>query len=375
MYIYITRKIFILQGIGIVLILGGMMLPGSIAQAQENRFKEVRRYEGRMANPKTFHVAAPNRVVVVDHARDKAALTLVDLAKGTELKRFAAGRGPGQIRSGQGGYVVMQDPDKSIWVWQQRSRVLSVYASDNLEYLASIRVRQGEDAMAPVNDTLALSLPVLLSTEMNNSEVNTFVQYRRWSRNPYRVSDPIKTIPTSVHSSLEPLGQNIMLRQGHYDVDRGDVFVGFHFSSTVVRLDASGVQKVTSGKEVIPFPDYSTGREGRYEAPDVTKYPPATTDLAVDDQYVYVLHHGRTLNIGTLSRVVKTVQGKMEAAMEEWRLTDRVLVYDRESLSFEREIQLPYRARAIEAGKKHFYILTTDEIPPSIISYSLNIDS
>jgi len=371
MIYFFLRKESFFHSFGIALVLTVTTLSGSVAEAQEPRFKEVRRYEGQLANPKTFHVVAPNRVVVVDPIRDKAGLTLVDLAKGTELGRFAVGRGPGQIRSGPGGHAVTQSPGGDVWLWQQGSRTLSVYAGDNLEHLETVRMRQGEDAIVPVDDTLALSLPVLLSKELNNSETNTFVRYHRWSRDPYQVSNPIRTTSTSAHSSLKPLGQNIMLRQGHYATDRGDVFVGFHFSSTLVRLDASGVQEVTSGKEAIPFPEYSTGEGGSYEAPDVTEYPPATTDLAVDNQYVYVLHHGRTFNIGTLSRVAKTIQGKMRAVTEEWRLTDRVLVYDRKSLSFVREIQLPYRARAIETGKKYFYILTTDEVPPSVISYNL----
>jgi len=347
----------------------------SVAHAQEYQFKEVHRYEGRLANPKTFHVAAPNRVVVVDPIRDEAALTLVNISQKTEIGRFAVGRGPGQIRSGPGGHVVTQSLNGDVWLWQQGSRTLSVYANDNLKHLETVRLQQEVDVIAPVNDTLALSLPVLLSRKMNNSETDTFVRYHHWNREPYRVSDPIKTIPTSVHSLLEPLAQNIMLRQGHYATDHGDVFVGFHFSSALVRLDASGIEKITSGNEVIPFPDYSTGEGGSYEAPDVTEYPPATTDVAVDNQYVYALHHGRTFNIGTLDRIANTVQGEMRAVTEDWRLTDRVLVYDRESLSFVREIQLPYRARAIEAGTKHFYILTTDEVPPSIISYNLNINS
>jgi len=50
-------------------------------------------------------------------------------------------------------------------------------------------------------------------------------------------------------------------------------------------------------------------------------------DLVVDDRYV--LHHGETFDIGTLSRFTKSVRGRMEAAVEEWELTDRLSIYDR----------------------------------------------
>ena len=126
-----------------------------------------------------------------------------------------------------------------------------------------------------------------------------------------------------------------------------------------------------AGEDAIPFPDYDfrsvKGGQRTYQAPDVTDHPIATKDLVVDDRYV--LHHGETFDTGTLSRFTKSVRGRMEAAVEEWELTDRLSIYDRASLDVVRELTLPHEARSIAVDTDHLYVLTTGEMPPTLITY------
>lgn len=332
--------------------------------AQPQSLEEVRRYEGKMANPKEVTVTEEGHALLLDPGRPQAALTLVDLENRQEVARVARGNGPGLIRT-EGNHVLTQGEERTFWVWQRDGKQLSIFDRE-LQHRASRTLSEAGDGLFPLNDSTALVVPSL-STE------NTLFEYRRIA-DGRRIADAAdQKVSTDVHSLFSPLEENPMLRQGHYVVDQGEAVIAFRFSSALVQLDDEGVRRVVGGEDVIPFPDYDfrsdKGDQRSYQAPDVTEHPIATMDLAVDDRYIYVLHHGETFDVGTLSRFTKAVRGRMEAAIEEWELTERVLIYDRASLKFVRELTLPHGARAIDVDENYLYVLTTDDMPPTLFTY------
>lgn len=332
--------------------------------AQATHFHEVRRFEGTLANPKEVVIAEEERAILLDQARPEAALTLVDLVEGREIARVSAGEGPGQIR--RRGSHVLAVRDSTIWVWQANGKQLSVY-DRRLGHRATLKVPDGGDGLFPLDDSTALA--------MSDSPAAEGLLEYRWTPEPYDLAKrSSREVSLSAHSLLHPLSKNPMLRQGQYVANHGEAFIAFRFSSTIARVNSEGLQQVTAGEDVIPFPEYGFRRTGEgdrhvYQAPDITEHPIATMDLAVDDRYVYVLHHGDTFDLGSLSRFTKAVRGRMEAAVEEWELTDRLLIYNRNSLDFVDEWTLPHAARAIGVNAGHLYVLTTDEMPPTLITY------
>ena len=330
--------------------------------AQPQSLEEVGRYEGKMANPKDVTVTADGHALLLDPARREAGLTLIDLEQQQEVARVASGYGPGLIRM-EGNQVLTQSEDSTLWLWQRSGKQLSIFEK-KLQHHASRTLSDAGDGLFPLNDSTAVAAKSLSSgkTLFEYHSINDGYRFAK-SSNP--------DVTANAHPLLGPLGKNPMLRQGHYVVDEGEAFIAFRFSSTILKLDNDGVQQVIPGQNAIPFPKYEVRSDDSngYQAPDVTEHPIATTDLSLGDRYVYVLHHGETFDIGTLSQFTKAVRGRMEAAVEEWELTNRLLIYDRSSLEFVRELELPHEARAISVDADHLYILTVDDMPPSLITY------
>lgn len=348
-----VKKVFLLA-----FLCCGFFLSGVYAQNFSIQFEEQYRLEKDLANPSDFYVTDRDRAVVIDELRAACALAFIDLRTGTPQNCHAIGSGPGEIAA-QGRKVVAMRSDSSIWVSDTRGA--KVYTSD-LSYQFDVR---GPSVTAPLSDTLAGQYLFELG--------NRLVRLYQLESEREVEDSPLETISIEERTALEPLRDNFMLRQGPVLVDDSSWFIGFDFSSHIIRLDSDGIEYVVYGPSNIDFPDYDYAANDGYTAPDASEYPTGTVDLDTDDTYLYVLHHGRTFDASPFKQLVDIVRGRIEAAIEEWEMTDRLLVYNKATGDFMGEVALPVRARAVEVTEEAVYILSIDDMPPSIIKYKKSI--
>lgn len=350
-----VKKIFIF-----VLLWCGFLSGRIYAQPFSLQFDEQYRLEKGLANPSDFYVTDRDRAVVLDEKRLACALAFIDLTSGTPQNCHAIGRGPGEIAA-QGQKVVTKRSDGSIWVSDTRGT--KVYASD-LSYRFDVRGINAQ-LTAPLSDTLV--------GQYLFAPGNALVRMHHLKSEREVGVDPIGTVSIDRWTALEPLRNNFMLRQGPVLVDDSSWFIGFDFSSHIIRLNPDGIEYIIYEPSNVDFPDYGYATNEGYAAPDASKHPAGTVDLDADDTYLYVLHHGRTFDVNPFKQLVAVVRGRIEASIEEWGMTDRLFVYEKATGNFMGEVSLPLRARAIEVTEEAVYILSNDGIPPSIIKYKKRV--
>jgi hypothetical protein len=323
-------------------------------------------YSKTLANPVDFIVVGDGRVVVLDPVNDSAALSLIDVRDGRVLVSHRLGKGPGEIPY-DGEYALTRRANGEIWLWSSQSRVLNIYNED-LGFEAALKVDGSSAAVVPVGESEALRLPRSFGDD-----------------NPYAILHEVgkeyrlgaSTVVTAdAYTELDPLSDHPMLRQGPVYVSGNTVFIGYSFSSAVVHVEDGEITGLASDSDEFPFPNFDSKvkENGKvvHQAPDVTKHPIVTTDLALDASYLYALRHGRKFHLSTVKRIFRAVRWRMEEAIEDWELTDTVVVYDRQNMQRLKSFTLPVRARKIEVHGSSLYVMTIDGGPPRIEVYDKN---
>lgn len=328
------------------------------AQGPAERLIEVYRYEGRMANPTDFYVPDDDQAVLIDKSHSDCALALVQMPGGEDRRCHGIGQGPGEMQR-QGRKAVYRFTDGRLWL-TDGSRP-KIYSPD-LEFIRNVRgVRGSFSRLLPINDSTVVATPFM--------GADSFLHVYRLDRTMSLSEEPIHSLQLDASSPLFPVTQNFILNQGPFASRGGALFLGFDYSSHLVKVTARGIHYVTDNPAPVPFPEYDTGGRGGYEAPNSADFPECTMGIAADERYVYVLHHGETFDIGPVRQLIAMARGRIEAKVEEWELTDRVFMYDRSTGAFVREIQLPVKARAVRVTDRYLYVLTISDGPAAVIKY------
>ena len=336
------------------------VLPTEITHAQSanKRLIEVYRFEGRMANPTDFYLLEDDQAVLIDRDRPDCALALVQMPSGEHRQCYRIGQGPGEIQS-RGTKVMYRFSDGRLWLTDGGRP--KIYASD-LEFIGNVRGGRGSfSRMLPINDSTVVATPFI--------GAEAFLHFYRMDPSGTLSEEPIHSVQLDSSSPLFPVTQNFMLNQGPYAGREDALFMGFNYSSHLVKVTARGIHSVNDDPADIPFPEYNLGDNGGYEAPNSADFPECTMGIATDEQYVYVLHHGETFDIGPVRQLIAMARGRIAAKIEAWELTDRVFIYDGTTGDFVREIQLPVRARKVRVTDRYLYVLTISDGPATIIKY------
>ncbi len=149
---------------------------------------------------------------------------------------------------------------------------------------------------------------------------------------------------------LENCRNNFLLKQGPICTDnKGNVFIGFQFSSLIVGFDDKGINFFkTLEPENIPIPQVVT-KTGVYKAPDVGKHPEVNVSLAVDEKYVYAVYSGTKL---TLLNFVFTLDELFQGEV--------VRVYDKKTSEYLWSFKLPYPVRDFKVTEDSIFLLSVD---------------
>ena len=336
------------------------VLPREVTYAQSTpeRLVEVYRFEGRMANPTDFYLLEDDRAVLIDKDRPDCALALVQMPSGEHRQCYRVGQGPGEIQS-QGHNVLYRFSDGRLWLTDGGRP--KIYSPD-LEFIGNVRGGRGSfSRILPINDSTVVATPFI--------GAQAFLHFYRMDSGRTLSEEPTHSIQLDSSSPLLPATQNFMLNQGPYVSHEGAMFMGFDYSSHLVKVTTKGIHYVNDDPTDIPFPQYNLGGSGGYEAPNSADFPECTMGIATDERYVYVLHHGEKFDIGPVRQLIAMARGQIAAKIEAWELTDRVFIYDGNAGDFVREIRLPVQARKVRVTDRYLYVLTINDGPATIIKY------
>lgn len=354
------RKLLLTSLINILVIL----FCANNAFSQLNKAFEIKT---QLIDPWYIHAISDDTLLIIDPKNQTQALQLRRVPDGDIIESQRVGRGPGELAA-QGSKIVNISSD-AIFLWDSGASQLLKY-DRNLTYKTSYRTNLSALSLAFATDSLAFATSGIPSSNY----LNTYeVEKRSISQKP------VKKFTTDVDSRLYPLSKNYLLNQGPFLVDDGSLYMGFRFSSLVIKADSDSINFITGKPANIPLPDYnpySDTEDGMViSAPDIAKYPHATLDFAIDDNYLYVLHSGKKLEAGRLKQVWLASTGKLGKEIENIEYSKIIYMYDKNSGDYLGSLELQEKAKKLAVTDHHIFTLSISEDGvPSLIGYEKEIE-
>lgn len=313
-------------------------------------------------SPWYIHALNDDSLLVVDPKNKKKALQLISVPNGKILNSQRIGRGPGEISSD--GAKIINITSNTIFLWDSGAKQLLKY-NKSLNYQNSLLIDSPVMYVAPVDNSLAFA-----STSFPTKEFLHLYKVNGRSLS----STPTNTYSTDINKKLEPLNKNYLLKQGPFLVDDGALYMGFDFSSIVIKATPNSISFINGEPANIALPIYEGVKRDGYAtttfAPDIAEFPQATLDFSIDDNYLYVLHSGKKLETSGLSKVWSSVSGKIGKLIEDLGYSKKIFIYDKESGEYLRTINLPQKAKNIAVSENYIFALSLDEEGlPIIVGY------
>lgn len=328
----------------------------SVANAQ---FTEVYRQDRGIIYPQDFFVFEDDEAILFEPQSDRGVLTKIDLENGEVLSSVRSGRGPGEVAR-SGSKILSKLNNDEIWLWDSGLRRGTIF-DESLSYIKDIKGMDGISNLAPLNTE-----SVLTWTNFGNQlfEIKPLLEDAD--------NSGVQTFLYEDFEEFESLRKTPLARQGISVSHGNSIYQGYWYSSYIVKINEDGIEYITGGDQGIGFPEYESSG-GVIEAPDHSKFPEATKSMAVNDDYLFVLHSGRKFDEGRLRTLYYQISGRWEELNQEYEHTDRLLVYDAETGEFLEELQLPEVAHKIQVTHQFLYAYSFfDE--PVIVKYRMELD-
>lgn len=340
------------------------VLPGLTGSATV-AFNEVHRQTEGIIYPSGFYVFEDHKAIFHEPLSGSETVTKVDLQTGELLASLRSGQGPGEVTPDRE-KVITQTESGEYWLWDsghQRGMLLD----STFSYQSDLGANQSNLAFAlPLSDDRVGSWSIF-------SRSNLF-SIREFDNFTVVDEEPFETIPYEDYDEFEQVAQNPLSRQGPTLAKDGAIYQGYLYSSTMVKLTADGLEYLTGQEQNIPFPEYDSGRDGVFEAPDHGLFPQATLSIAANENYLFVLHSGRKFDEGRLRTAYYRITGRWEELNEKYDHTDRLLIYDRATGDYLHEMELPEPANKIQATDSYLYSYSYMEQDPVIITYEMMME-
>lgn len=347
------------------LILLSMFLVDTATFAQvssPSTWSHVATYDEGFYSPSEFRILGgekegPRRLLVLDHSASDQMLARLRLEDGSPVGRtIQSGQGPGEV-SGRG-MEISQFSDGGVLLWDGSHRRANIYDADlrfegQVDGLQNLSV----DPVALVNDSL-------LAVGMSASTSDLFRLYRlhRGSESVRVAEEPLVTIETTDHELLDQgqLGENFMIRQGVARRVEDGLYFGFMFGSLVTGMTENGLRWATTEPMNHTLPVYNFRDGNAFVAPRLDKFSRGILDLTGNASHLYVLYSGQKFgdDRGPLTQISER---DVAAGMEAISHSKRLLVFDRHTGEFVREMRLPIRARGIEVTSRYAVLYVTEE--------------
>lgn len=355
----LVLKTKIMKRIQIILVLCAVLVIANNAYSQREQAFKI---ENRIFDPWHIHHLGNDSLIVIDIKNDLESVQVRRLPDGKIIGSQRLGRGPGELSPV--GDKIVNMTDDYIFIWDSGARQFLQYDWE-LTYKSSVFTDLPLMYLAPFGDSQTVA-----SIAMPGSDYLHLYNYKEREID----TAPKKTFTTDQNDRLAPIKNNYLLRQGPFLVEKNSLYMGFAFSSLVLKVGTEGLDYLINKPEDIPLPEYyfqsNVDGDAVVSAPSINEFPYGTLDLDVDEDYLYVLHSGKKLEAGRLRMIWLSATGKIAEEIENIEYSKKIFVYDKQVGTYLGEIQLLQRAKKIAVSKDYFTILSiTEEGFPAIIGY------
>lgn len=333
-----------------------------ITQSLQAQLTKAFEIEGQYYNPWYIQAFNDDRLIIFDGKNKKQALQLRSIPNGEILNAHRLGRGPGEL-SGVGPKIINRTADR-ISVWDANAKNMLLY-DGKLNYRSAVLINK------PVMNVAFSGTGMAYATSSLPEE--PFLKLFKTTENGLS-SKPIQTYTTKNHPELAPLAENFMLRQGPFLTDGENLYMGFSYSTIILKVTPTSISLFDEAPNPIPLPEYefakNRGGNKIYVAPDVSSFAQGTLGMDLDDNFLYALYSGKKLE-GTEDQLKKWQQeGTLAERFEDLNYSTKILVYSKQSGEYLRTLTLPQRARKIAISESYIFALSLDrEGLPIIIAY------
>lgn len=326
----------------------------------KNEWEATGKIENSIYNPYDFWVLGDDLLLVNDLGFKSSPIGLINFKEDDIVSNLRTGQGPGEVTSTFYKRVTKYT-NGDFLLWDAGSNRIMRY-NDSLQYITDIRAsgfgRRFIQA-GLINDSTLLT--------MENSP--NFLSAWRIKDNTINESEMLWSISIDEYEELTAL-KNFVLMQtiyfGNYD---GALYLTFEFSSLLIAIDENGVKYIQKEPENIPLPVHDE-KSGGYGLPIMGKHPEGARDIALDDNYVYITFSGKKISRWEQMRYAFN----FEELIEKIKHSQRLLIFDRETGNFVKEIELPKTAMKFKIFGNSAYLLNTIDDVPSIYKYSFNLE-
>jgi hypothetical protein len=312
-------------------------------------------------NPYNMWMVGEDRLIINDIADKQRTLKLFQFSGGELIQSVRSGRGPGEVST-----VTYKRLTKysngDLLLWDAGRKRLMRYTS-GLEYKTDI---SGEGLEGSIYQAGLINDSTLFTIDFTEEVLKVW----RIKDNKVKEKAPLWSINRNIQKELSPLSNFTLLQTLFYTNYIGTAYIIFEFSSMVMAINEKGLVFINDEPDKIPLPpnDEQSEKSGRYSLPIMGKHPEGARDIFATDKFVYVLLNGETISKFQQMRYM----ANFETLIEITHHAERLLVYDRISGSFIREIKLKIPARQAKIQGEYLYLLTTLGRNPEIKRYKLS---
>lgn len=308
-------------------------------------------------DPQQVWLAGKNKVLVNDLAQKTSQIHLIDETEDSISEMLRTGRGPAET-STTFYKRVTKFSNGDFLFWDAGLNRTSIYDS-TLNYKVDIG---GSGLRTKFYQTALINDSTLATFDFNEP----FLKVWRIRNNRVNTNNLLWGINLDDYEELSPL-KNIMLLQSlYFDNYDGILYIGFEFASILMAIDEEGVKFITDKPDEIPLP-INTDKEFAASLPVMGKHPEGARDVAVDENYVYLLFSGET--ISRFEQMKYTFN--FETLIDKVKHSKRLLLYDRFTGNFIREVKLPIYVKGFKIRGNEAYLLNSIDKEPRILKYKV----
>ncbi|HBQ60794.1 MAG TPA: hypothetical protein DD671_14550 [Balneolaceae bacterium] len=312
-------------------------------------------------NPYNLWLAGDGEIVINDIADEKRTIKLFEFSSELLKGSIRSGRGPGEVSpSYYKRSTTFSNGD--FLLWDAGRKRLMRYSSD-LKYKTDVR---GDATIGSSYQAGLINDSTLLTVDFSE-EV-----FKAWRIKNNKISEGslLWAVNRNEQKELLPLANFTLLQTLFYDNYDGMLYVTFEFSSMIIGINEDGIVFINDEPAKIPLPpvDPESEKSGRYSLPVMGKHPEGARDIAANDKFVYVLLNGET--ISKFQQMKYMVN--FEALIEKTNHAKRLLIYNRFTGDFLKEIELPIPSKQAKISDDFVYLLHTLGEGPVVKRYKLS---
>lgn len=308
-----------------------------------NDWKLISKLDNSLYNPQNIWFVNDSSLVINDLANSNSPVQLLNTKNDEVTASLRTGRGPSETSSTF--YKHITSLENKLMLWDAGLNRISMY-DHNLNHIDDFYGSALESKFyqaGVIND----------STFFTIDGTNEFLKVWRFKSNQINKKDLLWSISIDDYEEFEPLSNFILLQTFFYTSSGGATYFSFEFSSIIFAIDERGLKFINDAPDNIPLPIHDENQV--FSLPVMGEHPEGSRDISVDDNFIYVLFNGKT--ISKFEQIRYSMN--FEKLIEKVKHSQRVLIYDKNTGEFVKEIELPKPAMKMSVRGNRYFLLNS----------------